>query len=203
MASFGEMSKMKQVVTMLVLAGLITAGLYFGLFKGLDDENTTARAQLAVVKAQVAELKRYQNDIPRLNQRIASLKQQLDIQRRIVPDETEADQFMHMLQNTAQSSGIEIRRWTAKPGISRDYYVEVPFDLELDGPYYSVLNFFEKVAHLERIVNISNLSLTALKADSGGKRSYQYAPHETVIGSCTATTYFSRDLAAAAKPAGK
>ncbi len=33
----------------------------------------------------------------------------------------------------------------------------MPFDLEIDGPYYSVLNFFDRVGKLERIVNVSNV----------------------------------------------
>jgi len=39
-------------------------------------------------------------------------------------------------------AGIEIRRYTAKPVSTREFYTEVPFEVELDGPYYSVLNFF-------------------------------------------------------------
>jgi Tfp pilus assembly protein PilO len=31
----------------------------------------------------------------------------------------------------------------------------VPFEMELDGPYYSMLNFFDRVGKLERIVNVS------------------------------------------------
>ena len=33
----------------------------------------------------------------------------------------------------------------------------MPFEVELDGPYYSMLNFFDSVGKLERIVNVSGL----------------------------------------------
>jgi type IV pilus assembly protein PilO len=203
MASFSEMSKTGQVGVLLLFAVLITAGLYFGFYKAIADQNDASRAQLASVTAQVQELKRYQSDMPRLNQQIYTLQQQLEIQKRIVPDEKEADQFIHLLQNTAQSAGIEIRRWTSKPSASREYYVEVPFELELDGPYYSVLNFFDRVAHLERIVNVAGLQLSALKGESGPKRGYKYASQESVVGACTATTYFSHDAAPAPVAAKK
>jgi type IV pilus assembly protein PilO len=203
MASFSEMSKTGQVGVLMLFAVLITAGLYFGFYKSIADENAASRAQLVTINAQVQELRRYQSDMPRLNQQIYTLQQQLEIQKRIVPDEKEADQLIHVLQNTAQSAGIEIRRWTAKPSASREYYVEVPFDLELDGPYYSVLNFFDRVAHLERIINVSGLQLNTLKGESGAKRGYKYASQESVTGVCTATTYFSHDAGPAPVAAKK
>lgn len=196
------MSRGAQLLVMLLVAALLTAGLYFGLYQSMAEQNDVAEKEYQAQKAQVEELRKFENDIPRLNQQIATLQEQLEIQKRIVPDEKEADKFMHLLQNTAQSAGIEIRRWTAKPTATREYYVEVPFDLELDGPYYSVLNFFDKVAHLERIVNVSSLQLGSLKGkgDSKFRHNYQYAPRESVVGACTATTFFSHDGAAA--PAG-
>ena len=92
-----------------------------------------------------------------VNRRVELLKQQLEIQKRIVPDEKEAADFIHLLQDKASSSGVEIRRYTAKPIATRDYYSEVPFEIDLDGPYYGVRDFFDRVGRLERIVNISNL----------------------------------------------
>jgi Tfp pilus assembly protein PilO len=83
----------------------------------------------------------------------------------------------------------------------------MPFDIELDGPYYSMLNFFDRVGKLERIVNISGLLVSTTKNPSAAKvkHTYQYAPNESVVATCTATTFFSHDLnpapaAAGAKP---
>jgi len=52
----------------------------------------------------------------------------------------------------------------------------VPFAIDIDGPYYSVLNFFQRVAELERIVNIGNLQMTNTKTTSAAKvkGTYQY-----------------------------
>ena len=55
-------------------------------------------------------------------------------------------------------AGIEMRRYTAKPTAAKEFYTEVPFEMELDGPYYSMVNFFDRVGKLERIVNVSGLA---------------------------------------------
>ncbi|MGH9493140.1 MAG: hypothetical protein ACRD2K_06540, partial [Terriglobales bacterium] len=65
------------------------------------------------------------------------------------------------------------------------------------------------VAKLERIINIGNLQMAtpARQPDAKTKKKYIYAPGESVVASCTATTFFSRAPeaapAAAAAPAKK
>jgi hypothetical protein len=76
--------------------------------------------------------------------------------------------------------------------------------MELDGPYYSTLNFFDRVSKLERIINISGLLVGSTKkpGDAKVKHTYQYAPNESVVATFTATTYFSHDLQPSAAGAG-
>ena len=53
------------------------------------------------------------------------------------------------------------------PVSNKEFYSEVPFAIDIDGPYYSVLNFFQRVAELERIVNVGNMQMGNTK--SGGR----------------------------------
>ncbi|MGA3210623.1 MAG: type 4a pilus biogenesis protein PilO [Terriglobales bacterium] len=198
MAKFSEMSRPVQVIGLVLAGALVTGILYFAVYRRMDEQNRLDNQKLQAQKVEIGDLRKYENNMPELNRQIANLKAQLEIQKHIVPDESEADRFMHLMQDTAQSSGIEIRRWTAKPVASKEYYTEVPFDLELDGPYYSVLNFFDKVAGLERIINVSNLQLGAIKGEGHIGHSYQYAPQESVVALCTATTFYSHDATASA-----
>jgi hypothetical protein len=56
------------------------------------------------------------------------------------------------------------------------------------------------VGKLERIVNVSGLQVATTKkpTDAKAKHTYQYAPNESVVATCTATTFFSHDLEPAA-----
>ena len=122
-----------------------------------------------------------------------------------MPDEKEVDNFMRMVSGEARKAGIEIRRYTAKAVSAKDFYTEVPFEVELDGPYYSMLGFFDRVSKLERIVNVNNLLLASTRkpSDAKAKKTYQYAPNESVVATCVTTTYFSHDLDPSAAAAGK
>jgi type IV pilus assembly protein PilO len=203
--NFGELSGVK-LLGVLVLAGVIgTGALYYTVFKSQREENATAQVSLQAKMRENAELEAYKPKLADIERQLASLKQQLEIERRIVPDEREVDNFMRMVSGEARKAGVEIRRYTARPVAARDFYTEVPFEVELDGPYYSMLGFFDRVSKLERIVNINGLLVASTRkpTDAKAKHSYQYAPNESVVATCLATTYFSHDLdpsGAAAKP---
>jgi type IV pilus assembly protein PilO len=204
--NFSELSGLKQWGALIVGAALVSAGLYYTVFKSKSDQNATAQHAVQEKVRENNELESYRPKLKDMERQLANLKQQLDIERRIVPDEKSEDAFIESMNAEAQKAGVELRRYVAEPVSAKEYYTEVPFQLELDGPYYSMLNFFDRVSKLERIVNISNLLVATTKHanEAKVKLTYQYAPNESVAATFTATTFYSHDLnpPAAAKPAG-
>jgi Tfp pilus assembly protein PilO len=196
MANFSEISGLKQWGALVAGAALLTVALYFTVFKSQREANATAQVSLQAKLQENQELEAYRPKLKEIEAQLASLKQQLEIERRIVPDEKEVDGFMKMMDAEAMKSGIELRRYTAKPVATKEFYTEVPFEMELDGPYYSMLDFFDRVGKLERIVNVSDLLVANTKKGSEAKtrHSYQYAPNESIVATCTATTFFSHDV---------
>ncbi len=204
--NFSELSGLKQWGVVIAGGALVTAALYFTVFKSQSDKNAAAELAVRDKVRENNELESYRPKLKDMERQLANLKQQLEIERRIVPDEKQVDTFMETMDGEAQKAGVELRRYFAKPVVAKEYYTEVPFDLELDGPYYSMLNFFDRVSKLERIVNVSGLlvSTTKTPSDAKVKHSYQYAPNESVAASFTATTFYSHDLApSAAGPGAK
>jgi type IV pilus assembly protein PilO len=204
MANFSELSGIKQWGAVIVGGALVTAALYFVVFKAQSQKNTDAQHALDDKVRENNELESYRPKLKQIEQQLAELKQQLEIEQRIVPDEKQIDAFITMMDGEAQKAGVELRRYAAKDTKSQQYYTEVPFDMELDGPYYSALNFFDRVSKLERIVNISGLLVSTTKTPSLAKvkHTYQYAPNESIVAAFTATTYFSHDSQPSAAGAG-
>ncbi len=205
MGNFNELSGLKQWAALVVGAALVSIALYFTVFKSQRAANDSAEQNLQSKVRENTELEAYRPKLAEIERQVASLKQQLDIERRIVPDDKEADTFIKMLDSEALKAGIEVRRYTAEPVSSKEFYSELPFQIELDGPYYSVLNFFDRVSKLERIVDISNLLVASTKKPSEAKaaHTYQYAASESIVATCTATTFFSHDAPAPATTLAK
>jgi len=200
MANLNDISGIKQWGLALGVAVLLSAALYFTYFKTQRDANATAQQALDAKLGENAQLEAYRPKLADMDRQVANLKQQLEIERHIVPDEKEVDGFIKMLDAEAIKAGVELRRYTARPTNAKEFYTEVPFELELDGPYYSMLHFFDQVSKLERIVTVTDLLMANTKkgSEAKAKHSYQYAPNESVVATCVATTFFSHDTQPAA-----
>jgi len=202
--NFGELTGVKLWGLLVLVIVLGSGGLYYTIFKSARDENAAAQTSLQAKMRENADLEAYRPKLADIERQLTSLKQQLEIERKIVPDEKEVDNFMRMVSGEAHKAGIEIRRYTARPVSAKEFYTEVPFEVELDGPYYSMLGFFDRVSKLERIVNVNGLLVASTRkpTDAKAKKTYQYAANESVVATCLTTTYFSHDLdpAGAGKP---
>jgi type IV pilus assembly protein PilO len=195
MAKFGEMSLAARAGILFLAAAMVGAAYYYIYFNPMYQANQQLEAKINDKKAENERLKTFEPKLAEVNRNMAILQQQLEIQKKIVPEDKDADQFIKLLHDTAATSGIEIRRYTAMPVSSKEFYSEVPFTIDIDGPYYSVLNFFQRVAELERIVNVSNMQMGNIKSGSAAKvkTSYTYNAGATVVASCVATTFFSHE----------
>jgi type IV pilus assembly protein PilO len=158
-------------------------------------------AQDSDLNRQVAELQVYERRNAEFKVEMAALEKQLETLKTIVPEEKEVDEFMRLLQEAASASGVQIRSLAAQAVVPRDYHYELPFLISVDGPYFSIEDFFSRLSRLSRIINVGDLTFTSLADPSKAK--YPVRPGTTVEGKCTVTTFFSKPMDASSAPAGK
>jgi len=189
------------LAVVLVLAGLFIPGLPL---ESVRTQLETAQGDLKPLEAEVQNLRVYKQRRAELQTEMDALQKQLATLQTIVPEDKETDQFILMVQRSAISAGVSIRTLTAKPIGQKPYYFEMPFDIEADGPYYSVLDFFARLGRLSRIINVGDLKLTSVgtAGASGGK--FHVTPGTSVTGTFTITTFFTNasEQPAAAATAG-
>lgn len=188
----------------LVVAAVAVAGAVFWLevlplyskIDSLDKEVRRLKAENE--KNQIFEQQRTEYLI-----QIESLKKQIETQRRFVPDDPNQDQFIRTVHEASLGTGINVRTFVAQPQVPHDFYVEMPFQTRLDGTYYTLLSFFERLARDLRIISVSSITLGG--PAGGGLGAYQIRPGETVGANVVLVTYFNRSQPppAPAQPARK
>jgi type IV pilus assembly protein PilO len=186
------------LTVVLILAGLYIPGLPLA---NVRSQLVSAQADLKPLEDRVANLRVYKQRRAELQTEMDALQKQLATLQTIVPEDKQTDEFILMVQRAALSSGVSIRSLTAKPVETKPYYFEMPFDVEADGPYYGVLDFFAKVGRLSRIINIGDLKLSTVSTTAGGK--FRMTAGSTVTGTFTITTFFTNPTEqTGATPAG-
>src|SRR5215831_7787846 len=202
MASLKDLSVFMQalvavfVAVVLAAVGIFVPGSPVARAKEEYDAAVVKRTQLT---QEVTQLQVYKQRYAELKQQMDALNKQLDTLKTIVPEEKEADEFIRLIQGAASSSSVQIRRLKALAIVPKEYHYEMPFEIQADGPYFNVLDFFGRLGRLSRIINVGDLAFDAPENTKGSK--YPVRPGTTVSGTFTATTFFTKPADSGAAPA--
>jgi type IV pilus assembly protein PilO len=202
MASFKELPYLAQIGIVAAVILLLAAGAYKFSLEPLAKANQEDALTLRSKQAEVARLSPFKAKLDELNAQADALKVQMEAQKKIVPEEKDVPTLITQVEKESIAAGIEVRRYTPKDIVTKEYYVEVPFEIDVDGPFYSVLNFFDRLQKMERIVNVSHLSMGSIKSGKTGvKKAYAWSPNETVAAACMVTTFYSNSKTVPPPPA--
>jgi type IV pilus assembly protein PilO len=187
---FSDLPPLSQAIILVVIA-VAGAGFVFWYY-ALPEvvQRDKLHTQWVRLKAENDKNEAFRQEQTEYLSRIQQLKQQLATLRSIVPDEPATDVFIKSVYDAGRSTDVFVRTFVSQPQVKKELYVEMPYRVHLDGTYYSLVSFFNRLAHEQRIVTVAGLSLGP--PGGGGMGNYKVAPNETVGANCNIITYFNR-----------
>jgi type IV pilus assembly protein PilO len=192
---FRDMSVIMQGLVALAIAFiLVLVGLYLP-FSPVAQERSAYDAavqQRTKLNQEVTQLQVYKQRYGELKQQMDALNKQLDTLKTIVPEEKEVDEFIRQVQGAASASNVQLRRLTAQNIVPKDFHYEMPFEAQVDGAYFNVLDFFSRLSRLSRIINVGDLQFDDPTGTTAKGVKYAVRPGETVTGVFTITTFFTK-----------
>ena len=196
------------LIIFLVFVALLAVGEFVPFLPVAQTRSNldTVNADYAKLNQEVTALQVFRRRYSEFKNDTEALQKQLDTLRTIVPEEKELDEFIRLVQGAGTAANVQIRRMTAQPVVPREYHYEMPFELQVDGPYFNILDFFSRLSRLSRIINVGDINFNDVSGTHGVK--YPVRPGTTVSGTFMATTFFTKTAAAPpakapAKPPGK
>jgi Tfp pilus assembly protein PilO len=176
------------IAVILVLAGLYVPGSPVAQERADYDKAVQARQKL---NQEVTQLQVYKQRYGELKQQMDALNKQLDTLKTIVPEEKETDEFIRLVQGAASASNVQLRRLTSQAIVAKEIHYEMPFEVQADGPYFNILDFFGRLSRLSRIINVGDIQFDDATAGQRGAK-YPIRPGTTVSGVFTVTTFFTK-----------
>ncbi len=151
---------------MVVIIGLSVWLLFwpkYDLIDGLGKQLKMAQLELDKAKKNAEELNDWRN---KMKQKETQYKTVM----RALPEKEEIPSLIAGISQAGRDAGLEFLLFQPKPENQKDFYAEIPVDIDVSGTYHQVAVFFDKVSSLRRIVNIRNIKMTSQgQKDSGGE----------------------------------
>lgn len=178
---------------------IVVALFYFVIITGEAETIATLEQKLTSINKEVQDNRSHASKLAKLKEKIAKLEADRQEAAKQLPSEKEIPELLEQVSTLGTQTGLEFVTFKPQAEIVREYYAEVPVNVEVTGRFHDVLSFFDEIAHLPRIVTIGDIKLSKLQAagDTGGGRGGAGAPKgkaeakspSGVQLTCVATTY--------------
>ncbi len=177
-------------VTMLLLIGASVWFLFWPKYEKIE----TLEKQLATVQQQLAKAKKNARELNDWRSKMKKKEAQYKTVMRALPEKEEIPSLLAGISQAGKDAGLEFLLFKPKPESPKDFYAEIPVDINVGGTYHQVAVFFDKVANLPRIVNIRNIKMAPQSQKDKGN---------ALTTSCQAVTYKFIESAAGPQKKGR
>jgi type IV pilus assembly protein PilO len=160
--SLERLSKIPKPIRLGVVASFLVGlcGSYWFLFYEPAQE---VRRELVVraheLQRTLNNARSVANNVPGFEKEVADLESDLALAVRQLPTRKQFEDLLQDISTAGKKVGVSIKSIDRDVEIERDFYAEVPFELEIEGAYHDLARFFEMVSSLPRIVNVGALNI--------------------------------------------
>lgn len=149
----------------LAIAIVFAVGIGIGAYtlwpdlKSMKVEIGKKEGQLQELSAELDELTVLQARLPELEREINNLRAQLDQLKLIIPPVRDDSRLLQQIESAAKRSRLEIGRLQPQRLRRKEFYDEYPLSVDVTGNYHDIAKFFERMANLPRIYNVSGVKM--------------------------------------------
>ncbi len=112
---------------------------------------------------------------------VFQLKERMRLAAEVLGNRPNVDLLVKSMENLATQSGLKVEKFQPLNERNKGFYGEIPISLSIYGGYHELGLFFDKIANETRIMNVTDLQISA-------QSSY---PGETIMATCLLTAFWS------------
>jgi type IV pilus assembly protein PilO len=186
---FEKISKLTKVQRILICVGavlLIVGPVVYFSFMPKHKEITRLTEEFEKLTAELEDAKRRASQLGKYKAEMKEVEAKFEIARQALPESEEIPTLLTSISHAGQDSGLEFILFRPERENTMGFYAEIPVSIQVVGEYHDTALFFQRVSHLDRIVNIKDVRMSDVKRR--GRKATGEDKNELNI-SCTAVTY--------------
>ncbi|MDH4317346.1 MAG: type 4a pilus biogenesis protein PilO [Desulfobulbaceae bacterium] len=145
--------------------------------EALNKQKIQLDKEIQVAKAAAANLERHKAEMESLKQVFLELTT-------LLPEKQEIPNLLRSISDSGKGAGLDFISFSPGGAVEKDFYAEIPVNINVKGPYHNMGYFLSQVSNLDRIVTVNNIQLGSPTIVQG----------EVILNStCRLTTYMFTD----------
>jgi len=187
-----------RLVMFVAVAGVVYGGFRYFVTGPVRAETNAFNVESASLLARNAQAQIAQQRLNEFRAVYSARVEEYEELKALLPEQRELTMVLQNLQERARSNGLVLKKFTPKDDVQQGNYNGKRIEVNVSSSFAALRNFFDQLAHYQRIVSITNFNLNQIENQSAAK---------TVDATFDLTAYFvsaeklQKPAAAAAQPA--
>ena len=163
MDKFKALKPEQKLIVALLTLGLLAGLYYVAVIMDTDTELATVINDISRKTAERAKFKDFKgaSEVEALKNRYALVMAQIEENKKILPTEDLLAEFIHGLESDAEDDGVQIISYEPENKVTKDYYEEIPVQMEIRGTFVEVVRFLKLMALPgKRLTNVASIELS-------------------------------------------
>ncbi len=154
------------VGVVLGIAMFVVMNIY--IFKDIRTQIERLETSIDELEREIEKGRAAKADLPRLEEDIRNYEIELERLRKILPTKRETDNLIKRAKQLTERGRFRLTRFTPGAFEDRDFFIEWPIRVGLDGTYHELGLFFDRLSRFSRIINVTELTINPYKKRSEG-----------------------------------
>jgi Tfp pilus assembly protein PilO len=187
-----------RLLILVAVAGVIYLGFWSFVTKPIAAETKTFNDEIAQLLPRNAQAQIASQRLNEFRAVYQARQEEYEELKALLPEQRELTMVLQSVQDRARNNGLVLKKFLPKDDVQQENYSGKRIEVSVTSSFASLRNFFDQLAHYQRIVSVTNFQLTQLEKQSSSK---------TVDATFDLTAYYVsaerlQKPAAAGQPAG-
>jgi type IV pilus assembly protein PilO len=158
--------ELKYKVAIAVVLLLLPVLLFFFIsYQPNYEKIATLTNQQAKIEQKLKEIRAILQNRPKLQQEVDATKSVFEEASKLLPKDKEIPKLLADISSLGRTAGLDFITFRPQADVPKDFYAEIPIDIDVIGPYHNVGYFFDQVSKLDRIVSVLNVKMGTPKKE--------------------------------------
>lgn len=154
-------------------AGLLGTAWYFLYYADAVAERDQAQSSVNGKKGELSELEKKKENFEQRMAEAAAQEKEIQKKMEVLPLTGDTvDHLMSTFGQQGQIAGLEVKDWAPGSEQRMDFYAKMPVEVEAEGTWHQVGEFFRRISELRQIVSIEGLELKPSRGAGKEEASY-------------------------------
>jgi type IV pilus assembly protein PilO len=148
-----------RLVMFVSLAAVMYAGFWYFITRPTRNDTKEINKEVAQLLARNAQAQIASQRLNEFRAVYNARVEEYEELKALLPEQREITMVLQGVQDRARTNGLVLRKFIPKDDVQQDNYSGKRIEVTVSSSFASLRNFFEQLAHYQRIVSITNFQL--------------------------------------------